>query len=196
MAIFAKIGVRFGEVRSRSGLEGMIESSTSHGASGAPDRNAGRAAALAAVLAVTWLLWSGLYKPLLLALGAFSCGLVVYISLRMRLFRYAVFTPRDGLRLLGFWVWLAGQIIRSSIQVTLAVLSPRLPISPTVAELDATSRHPVDLATLGNSITLTPGTLTIRIRDGRLLVHALHREGAEELLDGEMDRRVSRLREG
>lgn len=173
----------------------MIESSTSHGAPGATGHNAGRAAALAAVLAATWLLWSGLYKPLLLALGAFSCALVVYLSLRMRLFRYGIFTPVYGCRLLGFWVWLTGQIVRSSLQVSRAVLSPRLPISPTVAELDATSQHPVDLATLGNGITLTPGTLTLRIRDGRLMIHALHREGAEEVLDGEMDRRVARLRE-
>jgi len=175
----------------------MTESTTGHGAPGATGHNAGRALTLAAVLAATWLLWSGLYKPLLLALGAFSCALVVYIAVRMRLFRYAaVFTPGFGWRLLGFWAWLAGQIVKSSLQVSRAVLSPGLPISPTVAEVDATSRHPVDIAALGNGITLTPGTLTIRIRDGRLIVHALHREGAEEVLDGEMDRRVARLREG
>ena len=51
-----------------------------------------------------------------------------------------------------------------------------------------------DIATLGNCITLTPGTLTIRIRDGRLLVHSLTREGAEDVLEGEMNRRVARLR--
>jgi multicomponent Na+:H+ antiporter subunit E len=174
----------------------MSESSTGHGAPDATGHIAGRAATLAAVLAVTWLLWSGLYKPLLLALGAFSCALVVYIAVRMRLFRYVIFTPRFGWRLLGFWAWLVGQIFKSSIQVSRNVLSPGLPISPTVAEFDATSRHPVDIATLGNGITLTPGTLTLRIRDGRLMVHALNREGAEEVLDGEMDRRVARLREG
>ncbi|MGB5588080.1 MAG: Na+/H+ antiporter subunit E [Gammaproteobacteria bacterium] len=155
-----------------------------------------RAAALAAVLAATWLLWSGLYKPLLLALGTFSCALVIYISLRMRLFDYSVFTLRFGWRLLGYWVWLGKEIVKSSMQVTRAVLSAELPISPTVAELDAKSRHPVDIAALGNSITLTPGTLTLRIRDGRLLVHSLTREGAEDMMGGEMNRRVARLREG
>ena len=154
-----------------------------------------RAAALSVVLAAAWLLWSGLYKPLLLGLGAFSCALVVYVSLRMRLFEYSFFTLKFGWRLLGYWAWLAKEIVKSSLQVTRAVLSPGLDISPTVAEVDAQSRHPVDIATLGNCITLTPGTLTMRIRDGRLIVHALTREGAEDVLEGEMNRRVAALRE-
>jgi len=165
---------------------------------GAPDPAgaiAPRVGALAALLAAAWLLWSGLYKPLLLGLGAFSCALVVYICLRMRLFDYSVFTPRFGWRLLRFWAWLGKEIVKSSLQVTRAVLSPALPISPTVAEVDALSRHPVDLATLGNCITLTPGTLTLRIRDGRLMVHALTREGAADVAEGEMNHRVAGLRE-
>lgn len=157
-------------------------------------RIAARAAVLAATLAAAWLLWSGLYKPLLLALGAFSCALVVYVSLRMRLLDSSVFGIRFGWRLFGYWGWLGKEIIKSSLQVSRTVLSPALPISPTVAEVDAASRHPVDLALLGNCITLTPGTLTIRIRDGRLLVHALVREGAEEVIGGEMNRRVAGLR--
>jgi multicomponent Na+:H+ antiporter subunit E len=155
---------------------------------------AARAAALAAVLAAVWLLWSGLYKPLLLALGAFSCALVIYLCLRMRLFDYSILSLRFAWRLLGFWAWLGKEIVKSSLQVTRAVLSPALPISPTVAEVDALSRHPVDLATLGNGITLTPGTLTLRIRDGRLVVHALTREGADDVVDGAMNRRVAGLR--
>ena len=173
----------------------MTESSTSPGAPGTTRDIAVRAAALAAVLAVSWLLWSGLYKPLLLGLGAFSTVLVVYVSLRMHLFEYSFFTLRFGWRLIGYWFWLAKEIVKSSVQVSYAVLTPGLQISPTVAEVDAKSRHPVDIATLGNSITLTPGTLTMRIRDGRLVVHALTREGAEDVLEGEMNRRVAALRE-
>jgi multicomponent Na+:H+ antiporter subunit E len=174
----------------------MTRTSSKQRAGSAAGAVAARAAILAVMLAAAWLLWSGLYKPLLLALGAFSCALVVYASLRMRLFDYSVFTPRFGWRLLRYWGWLGKEIVKSSLQVSRAVLSPGLPISPTVAELDAESRHPVDVATLGNCITLTPGTLTIRIRDGKLLVHALTREGAEDVVGGEMNRRVARLREG
>ena len=172
----------------------MTESSTDPEATATRQEVAVRAAGLAAVLTVTWLLLSGLYKPLLLGLGAFSCALVVYVSLRMHLLDTGFFTLRFCLRMIGYWGWLAKEIVKSSLEVTRTVLSPGLPISPTVAELNARSRHPMDIATLGNSITLTPGTLTIRIRDGRLIVHALTREGADNLLDGEMNRRVSELR--
>lgn len=162
--------------------------------SGSTSETTGRVVALAVALVAGWLLWSGLYKPLLLALGAFSCALVLYVSHRMRLFEDTVFTPRYGFRLITYWAWLGKEIVKSSLQVTRAVLAPGLPISPTVAELDAESQNPVDIATLGNCITLTPGTLTIRIRGGRLLVHSLTREGAEDVLEGEMNRRVARLR--
>jgi multicomponent Na+:H+ antiporter subunit E len=173
----------------------MIDTSTGPGATGTRQEIALRAAALAVVLAVTWLLLSGLYKPLLLGLGAFSCAIVVYVALRMHLFDTGFLTPRFAWRLIGYWGWLAREIVKSSLTVTRVVLSPGLDISPTVAEIDANSRHPVDIATLGNSITLTPGTLTIRIRDGRLIVHALTRAGADDVLDGEMNRRVAALRE-
>lgn len=149
---------------------------------------------LGVLLAAAWLVWSGFFKPLLLSLGAFSCALVLYISHRMHLFDTEVYGLRFGLRLIRFWGWLGIQIVRSSIEVTRLVLNPRAPISPTVVEFEAGSSHPVDKATLGNSITLTPGTLTINIEGGRLTVHALTRRGAEQLLAGEMNRRVSALR--
>lgn len=149
---------------------------------------------LGVLLAAAWLLWSGLYKPLLLSLGAFSCLLVLYLSYRMHLFDSDFYAPKFALRLVRFWGWLGKEIIRSSLEVTRVVLSPRLPIDPAVAEFTARSSHPVDRAILGNSITLTPGTLTLRIDEQHFIVHALTREGASDVLEGEMDRRVSRLR--
>jgi multicomponent Na+:H+ antiporter subunit E len=149
---------------------------------------------MALLLAAAWLLWSGFFKPLLLALGAFSCVLVLIIAHRMHLFDTDVFELRFVSRLLRFWAWLGGEIVRSSLQVTRAVLSPRLPISPTVAEFDAHCEHPVDRAILGNAITLTPGTLTLSIDGQRFIVHALTEDGARDIMGGEMDRRVSLLR--
>jgi multicomponent Na+:H+ antiporter subunit E len=146
------------------------------------------------LLAAAWLLWSGFFKPLLLALGAFSCVLVLIISHRMHLFDSDVFALRFMSRLIRFWGWLGREVVRSSLQVTRAVLSPGLPISPTVAEFDAHCEHPVDRAILGNSITLTPGTLTLSIDGQRFVVHALTEDGARDILGGEMDRRVSLLR--
>lgn len=148
------------------------------------------------LLAVAWLLWSGLFKPLLLGLGAFSCALVVYLSHRMHLFDTHLFELRYLARLVRYWAWLGKEVVRSSIDVTRIVLSPGLPISPTVAEFDSECAEPADQAVLGNSITLTPGTLTLSIRDGHFTVHALTEAGARDIVDGEMDRRVRALRKG
>ncbi len=73
------------------------------------------------------------------------------------------------------------------------VLSPRLPISPTLVELDAKPTTDAGRVLLGNSITLTPGTVTLDIYADRLLVHALTKEGAAALEEGEMNRRVASL---
>ena len=153
-----------------------------------------RAAFLAVVLMLAWLLWSGLFKPLLLVLGVFSSVLVVYLAHRMRLFETHAFDLRYLVRLLPYWGWLSKEILKSSLEVTRVVLSPRPPISPTVAEFDSKCEEPMDQAVLGNSITLTPGTLTLQITDGRFVVHALTESGARDILSGDMDRRVSSLR--
>jgi multicomponent Na+:H+ antiporter subunit E len=149
---------------------------------------------LGVLLVAAWLLWSGLFKPLLLALGAFSCALVLLIARRMHLFDSSMFAPRFMFRLIRFWAWLGAEIVKSSLEVTRAVLGPRLPISPTVAEFDSLCDHPVDRAILGNSITLTPGTLTLSIDGQRFVVHALTEAGARDIMAGGMDRRVSELR--
>ena len=150
---------------------------------------------LAVLLMAAWVLWSGYLKPLLLALGVFSSVLVVYLSYRMRLFDAEVFDGRFLLRLVRFWAWLAREVFRSSLEVTRAVLSPTLPISPTVAEFDSRCSRPTDRAILGNSITLTPGTLTLQVEAGHFVVHALTEEGARDIAGGEMDRRVAALRD-
>ena len=153
-----------------------------------------RYAILAAVLMLAWVLWSGYLKPLLLGLGVFSSILVVYLDYRMRLKDTHFLDGRFLLRLVRYWGWLAREVLRSSLDVTRVVLSPGLPISPTVAEFETRCKVATDRALLGNSITLTPGTLTIQITDGHFVVHALTQAGASDVLGGEMDRRVAALR--
>ena len=148
-----------------------------------------------ALLIAAWVLWSGMFKPLLLALGAFSCALAGYIAVRMGYFDTRVFALRFNLRLIGFWGWLLKEIVKSSLEVARVVLSRDLRLSTRVVEIDASNLSPVDQAVLGNSITLTPGTLTLDATDGRLLVHALTAEGAAALEEGEMLRRVAAIHE-
>lgn len=173
------------------GLKGkaVVESSEQRG-----QQVLARLLLLAFLLVAAWLLWSGLYKPLLLILGAVSTVLTLWIVRRMGYFGADVFAFRYNFRLIGFWGWLGAEIVRSSIAVARHVLSPTLKVEPRIVRLDASDLEPVDQALLGNSITLTPGTLTLDADQGQLLVHALDVDGAQGLVNGEMLRRVQGLR--
>jgi len=149
---------------------------------------------LAVLLIAAWVLWSGYLKPLLLGLGALSCLLTVWIVRRMGYFDDENFAFHYDWRLLGFWAWLGREVVVSSIEVARVVLRRRLVVEPKVVNIDGSGLGPVDLALLGNSITLTPGTLTLDVHEGRLLVHALTADGAAALERGEMQRRVAALR--
>lgn len=149
---------------------------------------------LLVALVAAWLLWSGLYKPLLLGLGVFSCLLTLYLVYRMGHFHQQAYALNYGLGLARYLVWLFKEMVLSSLQVARIILTPGLPIEPRVIEIRATAEHAMDQAVLGNSITVTPGTLTLDVHDGVLKVHSLTSAGAESLLGGEMDRRVASLR--
>ena len=96
--------------------------------------------------------------------------------------------------LLSYWPWLGRQILASNWDVAKLILNPKLPIKPHVFSTKATQLSEVGRTTYANSITLTPGTITIATHpDGTFEVHAIDdaaREGVETL---EMDRRCTRL---
>ena len=96
-------------------------------------------------------------------------------------------------RLLPLWGWLGKELVVANLQVARVVLSRHMNISPTVIRLQALSEDPISQAILGNSITLTPGTVTVDDHEGELLVHCLTDTSAAGLRSGEAERRVARL---
>lgn len=148
---------------------------------------------LLAILAVAWLAWSGIYKPLILGLGVVSCLLSVWVAVRIGFFDRAVFSLQVISRLPRYWSWLLPEIAKSSFEVARVILHPKLPISATIVEFDALPPGPVGQAILGNSISLTPGTVTMDVHDGKLRVHCLTRQGAEEIMAGGFNRRAAEL---
>ena len=146
---------------------------------------------LVTVLVVFWLLWSGHYTGLLISLGAASVILVVWICHRMDVVDHEGQPLALRLTVLTYWLWLAGEIVKSSIDVAKRVLFPSEGITPIVARLEASQKTLVGRVTYANSITLTPGTVTIDINDKELNVHALTLDGISELGKGEMDHRVA-----
>lgn len=139
-----------------------------------------------------WLLLSGYFdNTLLLALGVVSCLLVVYIAHRMRLFDQDNPSVSFILRGLLYLPWLLMEIVKSNIDVTRRILAPDLPISPSIFRVKTSQRSDLGKVLYANSITLTPGTVSITVENDEIEVHALTREAAQSLENGEMDRRVS-----
>ncbi len=151
------------------------------------------AISLGIVLAVVWLLLSGHYEPLILALGLASCVVVVAITRRMDLIDHEGHPIHLTGRVVGYWPWLVWEIVKANIDVAKRVLAPRMAISPTLVRLSASQKSDLGLVIYANSITLTPGTVSVDVEPGEILVHALSRDAARELEDGEMDRRVSQV---
>jgi multicomponent Na+:H+ antiporter subunit E len=85
------------------------------------------------------------------------------------------------------------EIIKANIDVAKRIMLPSMAVTPTMIRVTASQKSDLGLVIYANSITLTPGTISVDIANGEILVHALSREGAESLLDGEMDRRVTRM---
>lgn len=152
-----------------------------------------QAVSLGLVLFLTWVLLSGHYTPFLLTLGVASTALSVFVALRMDVVDKEGHPVHLTRGLVGYWGWLLVEIVKASIDVTKRVWSPALPVSPAVYHLRATQPSELGQVIYANSITLTPGTVTMHLNDGDLLVHAIAEEVGDDLAGGEMDRRVSAL---
>lgn len=153
-----------------------------------------RGVSLLVALFAFWLLLSGHYTPFLLAAGVGSCVAVVVFSDRLMSVLdgegHPIHLSRNAL---VFWPWLLWEIAKAAWDVTKRILHPALPISPVMLRVKATQRTEVGRVIYANSITLTPGTISMELDDNTILVHALTREGAEGLETGDMDARVTRF---
>ena len=139
---------------------------------------------------------SGHFEPLLLGMGAATIGLAVWLAGKMDLI------DREGVpihflpRVFGYNAWLAKEVVASNIAVGKRVLAKELELEPSVLEVEDGQTSDAGRALYGNSITLTPGTVTVEA-DGQLIrVHALTKEAADDLRKGEMQRRVAHVDTG
>jgi len=155
-----------------------------------------RSLSLGVTLYALWLLLSGHFEPLLLVFGLASVVLVVWIAYRMDVIDHEGHPVGLTPRILLYWPWLIWEIIKANIDVMRRILDPSLPISPTVVRVPASQKTELGTVIYANSITLTPGTVTIDLEGHDLIVHALSEDGAVALESGEMDRRVSAFEGG
>ncbi len=143
-----------------------------------------------------WIIWSGIFDAWHLSLGVISCILVTYISHDF-LFGKEKLSTKDitiAIRFLKYIPWLFYQIILSNIHIAKLALHPRMRdlIDPHIIRFKTKLKKDLSLVTFANSITLTPGTITVVIREGYYFVHAIDVFVAEGL-PGEMEERVAHV---
>lgn len=138
-----------------------------------------------------WLLLSGFFTAFLMSAGVGSALAVVWFARRMDVVDEEGHPIHLGLKALVYWPWLFKEIVKSAWDVSKIILNPRLPISPTLVRFKPSQKTGVGLVLHANSITLTPGTITIVAGVDEFLVHGLTRGAAEGVVDSEMDRRVT-----
>lgn len=145
------------------------------------------------VLAVFWLLWSGHYTGLLLSLGLVSCLGVAWLCRSMGIVDNEAFPVQLAPRLLRYLPWLAWQILLANLEVIRRILRPRPADRPESVVVRGGQRTDLGRAIYANSITLTPGTITVDVTGDVFTVHALTPKSADGVYDGVMDGKVERL---
>ncbi len=141
-----------------------------------------------------WLLLSGHYDLFHISIGVLCCGLVSHVSHDL-LFA----NPRAGdmrvivKRFIFYIPWLLYQIAMSNLHVAKLALGPKRLIDPKIIKFKTKLESDISMVTLANSITLTPGTITVDVKDGIYYVHAVSKKVAEDLMTGEMEDRIAHI---
>lgn len=146
---------------------------------------------LVLALATTWLTLSGYFKPLLLSLGVISIVLTVWIAARMRILDHETAPYVTIPQTLSYFVWLFIEIVKANVAVVRAVLSPNLEVSPTLTKIPLPQETDIAKVMFANSITLTPGTVSVDLQDDHILVHALLSEMSDPEDFEEMGKRAA-----
>ncbi|MCJ7599953.1 MAG: Na+/H+ antiporter subunit E [Desulfobulbaceae bacterium] len=143
-----------------------------------------------------WMLLSGKFDPFHLSLGFISCAIVAFLSSDL-LFP----SPKMKGKLTVFlqWIcylpWLTIELFKANLHVAYLALHPRMMdlIDPRIIKFKSTLDSELALVTFANSITLTPGTITVNVSsDGDFKVHAIDKACADSL-PGEMEIKISKV---
>lgn len=152
----------------------------------------------AITLFLIWLIFSGKYDAMHVSFGVIAVTLVILMNYRLskvNLFpeRGEPNVPIKIYRLPAYILWLVKEIFLANLQVAYLVIHPKMPIKPTLLTFRTKLPSASAKVILGNSITITPGTLTIDIEHNKFLVHCLIPKSAGSLESGDMQSRIMRL---
>lgn len=150
-------------------------------------------------LFIFWILLSEIFEVKLILIGLTASLVGTYISREIMI----LYKNEDGeeihgmdfpvLKYISYWIWLVWQIIIANIEIAMIVLNPKLPINPQMVVFQQKMKNPLAHLSLANSITLTPGTITVDIdEDENYMIHSLTDSGAESFFfeNGQGDMRI------
>jgi len=144
---------------------------------------------------VIWVVYSGFLDPFHLSLGLISCGIVTWLSADLLFDDRSIPVRRrfvQAVRMLHYLLWLTWQIVLSNIAVLKLALAGRNALQPQIVRYTTPLKTDFEKFLLANSITLTPGTVTIKILGDTFYIHAID-DSSVAGLNGEMDRRIARI---
>lgn len=149
-------------------------------------------------LGTLWVIFSGKFDLLHAAFGAFSIALVLwrtnaFVVSKTRPEESRALADIDPLQLAAYTAWLVKEIVVANIDIAKIVLKKDMPIDPALVRFESALGTNLARVMLGNSITLTPGTLTVEIEDRVFLVHGIVSEGATGPVIDEMQRKLAKM---
>lgn len=150
---------------------------------------------LALALLAFWFLLSGQVEPLFLGFAAFSVTASVALCARLGIIDRNAAPYARLPQLVAHAGWLSAQVVRANVAVIGVIFGPRGP-DPAIARVKTSAKTDLGVAIFANSITLTPGTVTVDVDNGVLLVHALRAQDAAPGAFDAMDRRAARVGDG
>ena len=157
----------------------------------------GRFIILVVVLAIIWLLLSGYFdKPLLLIFGATSVIFSAWLAHRAGVLDAEGVPGGVFPGIIGYMAWLTVEVGKANIMVARQALAVEPKLSPKLFTVPNPPRSVVGKVIFANSITLTPGTVSVDLGEDEILVHGLTEELSDEAGIAEMGARVVKIERG
>ena len=142
-------------------------------------------------LFLLWLIFNGRVTLEICLFGIVITGLVYAFCVAV-----LGYHPRNERRLgwyLQYGATLVWEIVKANVQTMKVILSPKAAYSPAVVRLQVPLEEASSRVLLSNSITLTPGTVTIRQHEEEFLVLCLDKDGGEAIPDWNLVRILKKL---
>lgn len=142
-----------------------------------------------------WLLMSGIYKPMIVWLGLASAVITVFVVRRMDAMadEKSLEIRLKPFSTIGYWIWLMVEIAKANWAVTKLILSPQMPLNRHLFTIPCTQKTDLGKTIFANSITLTPGTISVETEDGSFLVHAVSYSNDDLAALADMNARVTAI---